>query len=67
VSKISVNKDYEYLRPISNESTWYREVFEKEFGRDVVRVIPYFWMPNWTNANDPSARTLNIYKKLNEN
>ncbi len=67
VSKISVNKDYEYLRPISNESTWYREVFEKEFGREVVRVIPYFWMPNWTNANDPSARTLNIYKKLNEN
>jgi asparagine synthase (glutamine-hydrolysing) len=66
IAKITVNKNYEHLRPISNESTWYREVFEKEFGKEVVRVIPYFWMPNWSNTNDPAQRTLNIYDKLNQ-
>ena len=24
-------------------------------------VIPYFWMPKYVNANDASARTLDIY------
>jgi asparagine synthase (glutamine-hydrolysing) len=24
-------------------------------------IIPYFWMPKYTNATDPSARTLAIY------
>ena len=25
--------------------------------------IPYFWMPKYTNAYDPSARTLDVYTK----
>ena len=24
-------------------------------------IIPYFWMPKYVNANDASARTLEIY------
>ena len=29
-------------------------------------LIPHFWMPNYTNATDASARTLDIYKKTKE-
>ena len=29
-------------------------------------VLPYFWMPNFVEATDSSARTLEIYKKKNE-
>jgi asparagine synthase (glutamine-hydrolysing) len=63
---VDETKIYEYLPPISRESRWYRDVFEKEFNKDVVIVVPYFWMPRWTNTNDPSARTLNVYNELNE-
>ena len=28
--------------------------------------IPYFWMPNFINANDSSARTLKIYNERNK-
>ena len=55
-------KEYIHCPPISNESRWYREVFEREFGEDVACVIPHFWMPKWIESNDPSARTLSIYK-----
>jgi asparagine synthase (glutamine-hydrolysing) len=55
-------KDYTHCPPISNESRWYREVFEREFGSEVVGVIPHFWMPKWIESNDPSARTLSVYK-----
>jgi asparagine synthase (glutamine-hydrolysing) len=47
---------------ISNESVWYREVFEREFGSEVVSVIPNFWLPKWIESDNSSARTLSIYK-----
>ena len=25
------------------------------------RVIPRYWLPNWTETKDPSARTLKVY------
>lgn len=52
---------YTHCPPISHESAWYREVFEREFGSEVVNVIPHFWMPKWIKSNDPSARTLSVY------
>ena len=24
-------------------------------------ILPYYWMPKYTNATDPSARTLDFY------
>jgi len=24
-------------------------------------ILPYYWMPKYTNATDPSARTLELY------
>jgi asparagine synthase (glutamine-hydrolysing) len=62
---IDLEKTYKYLPPISKESRWYREIFEREFSPNVVSVIPYFWMPKWIESNDPSARTLTIYDELN--
>jgi len=59
---VDENKIYNYLSPISKESRWYREVFENEFGSESVNIIPYYWMPQWSKTNDPSARTLSIYK-----
>jgi hypothetical protein len=26
-------------------------------------ILPYYWMPKYTAASDPSARTLEIYKE----
>ena len=47
----------EYLTPKTKEQLYYRSIFEEKFpGRE--KIIPYFWMPKWSNTTDPSARTL---------
>jgi len=49
--------------PISKESYYYRMEFEKCFGeKRFDTIIPHFWMPKWSDTNDPSARTLSVYK-----
>tara|TARA_E500000178_G_scaffold356408_1_gene434050 strand:+ start:719 stop:2290 length:1572 start_codon:yes stop_codon:yes gene_type:complete len=46
-----------YLSPKTKEQFYYRYIFEQKFpGRE--KIIPYFWMPKWSNTKDPSARTL---------
>lgn len=52
---------YPFNTPKTKESYLYRRTFEKFYpGR--AKWIPYFWMPRWTDATDPSARTLKHYK-----
>lgn len=62
-SKIS---DSEYLSnraqfphnmPLLKESYYYRMIFEECYPMKS-HVIPHFWMPKWTDSNDPSAREL---------
>ena len=48
--------------PITKEQQYYRYLFERHY-KAFGNVIPYFWMPKFTNATDSSARTLNIYWK----
>ena len=48
---------YEFNTPTTQEQKYYRYLFETEF-TEKGAVIPYFWMPKWTNSTDPSARTL---------
>jgi len=49
--------------PKTPEQKYYRFIFERHYsGRG--NVIPYFWMPRFTDATDSSARTLNIYNAL---
>ena len=46
-----------HISPKTKEQEYYRYLFEKEYpGRS--DIIPYFWMPKWSNTTDPSARTL---------
>ena len=50
-----------YFSQILNQrKKYYKEIFDKEFS-NCSHIIPYFWMPKYTNASDPSARTLDIY------
>ena len=46
-----------YLPPKTKEQMYYRYLFEQHFPNRE-KVIPYFWMPKWSNTTDPSARTL---------
>jgi asparagine synthase (glutamine-hydrolysing) len=46
---------------IETEKMYYKRIFDKEFP-NCSHILPYFWMPKYTNATDPSARTLEIYK-----
>ena len=54
---------YSYNTPPTREALYYREEFERQFGKDAVTVIPYFWLPKWVGAiTEPSARILEAYK-----
>lgn len=50
--------------PMHKEALFYRQLYEKHFGD--VDLIPYYWMPMWSDAKDPSARTISKYKELME-
>ena len=58
--KMNSLKEHNY--PKTAEEYYYRKTFE-EYYKGLGENIPYFWMPKYTNANDSSARTLDIYKK----
>lgn len=54
------NMVYEHNAPVTNEQKYYRQLFESNFPSQG-HIIPYFWMPRFIEADDPSARTLKIY------
>jgi asparagine synthase (glutamine-hydrolysing) len=66
-----IAKHYDELEPLANnelykpcielEKRYYKEIFDKEYP-NCSHILPYFWMPKYTNAIDPSARTLDVYK-----
>jgi asparagine synthase (glutamine-hydrolysing) len=43
------------------ETGFYRKIFRKHFG-DNMHLTPYMWMPRWSDADDPSARHLSVFK-----
>ena len=44
------------------EQAYYKKCYMETFGSTTLHTnVPYFWMPRWTGANDPSARTLSLY------
>lgn len=45
---------------IEAEKYYYKQIFDK-FYPNCSNTIPYYWMPKYTNATDPSARTLEHY------
>lgn len=52
---------YDYNPPTTKEQLYYREIFESYYPNKGY-IIPHFWMPQYTNAIDSSARKLDIYK-----
>lgn len=48
---------------IEIEKKYYKEIFD-EFYPNCSHILPYFWMPKYTNATDPSARTLTFYTDI---
>lgn len=52
-------KKYEYLPPIDKESEYYRFLFEKHYPNNF-NILHHFWMPNWINVNNPSAKIINV-------
>ncbi|KAM5158327.1 asparagine synthetase [glutamine-hydrolyzing] [Mantella aurantiaca] len=52
---------YPFNPPKTKEAYFYRQIFEKYYpGR--ANWLTHYWMPRWTHATDPSARTLTHYK-----
>ena len=49
-----------YEANIETEKKYYKQIFDKLYP-NCSDIVPYFWMPKYTNATDPSARTLTIY------
>jgi asparagine synthase (glutamine-hydrolysing) len=50
---------YIHNPPKTNEQRYYRSLFE-EYYPHCGYVIPYFWMPKYIEATDPSARTISV-------
>jgi asparagine synthase (glutamine-hydrolysing) len=49
-----------HLPPSTSESAYYRDVFEQNFEGHAT-ILKRMWLPKWTTATDPSARTLEVY------
>jgi len=45
---------------IDTEKMYYKQIFDSLFP-NCQHILPYFWMPKYTDSNDPSARTLSFY------
>jgi len=58
----SINK-YAISKGYNSEKDMYKKIFISCFGEKRLSIIPYMWMPKWSpETNDPSARTLSLYK-----
>lgn len=51
-----------YPANIETEKLYYKKIFDCYYPY-CDNIIPYFWMPRYTNATDPSARTLSLYNE----
>ena len=53
-----------YPISIETEKFYYKGLFDSYYP-NCDNIVPYFWMPRYTNASDPSARTLELYNNNN--
>jgi asparagine synthase (glutamine-hydrolysing) len=51
-----------FASSIETEKYYYKQIFNSFFP-NCESIVPYFWMPRYTDATDPSARTLTFYEK----
>ena len=65
VQKLEIDKNSCFNNNITAEQNYYLHLFRKSYTNNCEHIIPYYWMPKWSQATDSSARTLNIYKLKN--
>ena len=53
---------FTYASNIVTEKMYYKQIFDRHYPYSG-NILPYYWMPKYTNTDDPSARTLDIYNK----
>jgi asparagine synthase (glutamine-hydrolysing) len=61
-SEKKIDKNIKISKP-DIEKKYYKFLFDSHY-KDTDNIIPYYWMPKYVNARDASARTLDIYSKL---
>jgi asparagine synthase (glutamine-hydrolysing) len=62
--KMSNENNFQEIENIANiekEKIYYKQLFLNNFP-NCQMLLPYYWMPKYIESNDPSARTLSIYK-----
>ena len=64
-----VNKDLVEVKNTTNdelslEQNYYLDIFNQYYAKHK-QIIPFYWMPKYVDAKDSSARTLDIYQKIN--
>ena len=52
---------FHFNPPKTKEAYLYRTIFEKYYP-GCAKLYPYYWMPKWIKASDPSPRILKFYK-----
>jgi asparagine synthase (glutamine-hydrolysing) len=60
---ISAVSEIQHCKPQLKESYYYRKIFIELFGEERCDLVPYYWLPKWTDCIDPSARELSGYKE----
>ena len=68
-AKLNLQTDIEntvkYEANIDTEKKYYKDIFSACYPTTICEnIIPYYWMPRYTNATDPSARTLTHYTRI---
>ena len=54
------NEGSKYNADIEVEKFYYKNIFDSHYP-NCSKILPYYWMPKYTSAKDPSARTLDNY------
>lgn len=60
LQEMIASKYLEETPSVELEKKYYKSLFDKEFP-NCEHIVPYFWMPKYTEATDPSARSLDVY------
>lgn len=67
-TEIKLKSEVTKCVPISEESEYYRAVWQSYYDEKASHILEHFWLPNqeWfaESVMDPSARTLKIYKDV---
>lgn len=60
VFQVVQRKFQTHTQPTTKEAAYYADIFRSYYPSHA-HILPKYWMPQWTDAKDPSARTLSIY------